>query len=104
MSEPLGDNGRITFTVKELLAKLDAKLDLIVAQLDSKAERHDLDSLEVRVLKLEGSAATEAQLREYRTAQERERKRDRRWLLVFGTSTVLSILGLLATAILTLIQ
>lgn len=103
MSEPL-DNGRITFTVKELLAKVDAKLDLIVAQLDSKAERHEFENLEQRVLRLEGSAATDAQLNEYRAKQEQERKRDRRWLLGFGTTTVLAVLGLLATAVLSLVQ
>jgi hypothetical protein len=81
MSEPAGENGRITYTVKELLGKLDAKLDYVIAQLADKADAHDLEDLQKRVTVLEGSAATETQLKAYR-----------RWLLVFGTSTVLALL------------
>jgi hypothetical protein len=98
VSEPL-ENGRITFTVKELLAKVDAKLDLIMAQLDAKANSHDLESLEARVIVLEGSAATEAQLKDARDKQARERKNDRRWIMVFGTGTLLSAAGLIANFI-----
>jgi hypothetical protein len=93
MSEPAGDNGRITFTVKELLEKLDLKLDVVVAGLAEKANAHELADLEKRVIALEGSAATESQLKAYR-----------RWLIVFGTPTVLTLLGLAATVAFKLIQ
>lgn len=104
MSEPLGENGSVRFSVKELLAKLDGKLDVISEKLDAKADEAHLVALEARVLVLEGSAATEAQLADYRRKQADERKRDRRWLMVFGTSTVLSGLGLLATTIFNTVQ
>jgi hypothetical protein len=93
VSEPAGENGRITYTVKELLGKLDTKLDVVVAGLAEKADAHDLERLKDRVTALEGSAATESQLSAYR-----------RWLLVFGTSTVLSVLGLAAAVALKFIQ
>ena len=103
MSEA-ADNGRITFTVKELLAKVDAKLDVIVSQLDSKAEGHELDRLAERVTVLEGSAATEASLAKERKARADERKRDRRWTLGFAASTLIGVLGLAAALIFDLIQ
>ena len=83
VSEPAGENGKVTFTVKELLGKLDNKLDLVIAQLATKAEAHVVEELEKRVTALEGSAATETQLTSYR-----------RWLLAFGTGSLISIGGL----------
>jgi hypothetical protein len=99
MSEPAGENGRITFTVKELLGKLDAKLDLIVAQLAEKADAHDLEDLEKRVASLEGSAATAQEVDKQRVKLQNERKRDRRWALGLGIPTLLAVLGLSASVI-----
>jgi hypothetical protein len=99
MSEPAADNGRITFTVKELLGKLDAKLDLIVAQLADKADAHELEDLVKRVVTLEGSAATEEALERERRAWKTERKRDRRWALGLGIPTLVAVLGLSASLI-----
>jgi hypothetical protein len=93
VSEPAAENGRITFTVKELLGKLDVKLDTVIAQLADKADAHDLEDLQKRVTVLEGSAATETQLKTYR-----------RWLLVTGTSTVLALLGIVSQFALKLLQ
>lgn len=98
------DNGRITFTVKELLGKLDEKLDRIAEQLSAKADAHDLERLEERVIVLEGSAATEAQLAAYRAKAEADRKRDRKWLIGFGTGTVLSLMALAATVLFNFIR
>jgi hypothetical protein len=94
MSEPAGENGRITYTVKELLGKLDNKLDLIVAQLATKAEAHEVEDLQKRVTVLEAEAATESTLEEYRTQVEDQRKSDRRWALGFAVSTLLTVLAL----------
>jgi hypothetical protein len=99
MSEPAGENGRITYTVKELLGKLDNKLDLIVAQLATKAEAHEVEQLEVRVAVLEGSAATAAELEKQRKKLADERKRDRRWVLGLGIPTLVAVLGLSASLI-----
>ena len=46
-------NGTITFTVKELLARQDGKLDTIILTLHAKADKTDLAALEQRVLGLE---------------------------------------------------
>jgi hypothetical protein len=56
MSEA-SDNGSIRFTVKELLAEVNGKLDRISDKLDSKAEAHDLDALEARVTAIEKESA-----------------------------------------------
>jgi hypothetical protein len=94
MSEPAGENGRITYTVKELLGKLDNKLDLIVAQLATKAEAHEVEDLQKRVTVLEAEAATESTLEEYRAQVEEQRKSDRRWALGFAVSTLLTVFAL----------
>lgn len=104
MSEPAAEHGRITFTVKELLAKLDSKLDFVIEQLATKADAHDLESLEVRVTVLEGSAATEASLVAERQKRADERKHDRRWTLGFATTTLLGVLGLIVALIFDLFQ
>jgi hypothetical protein len=50
------ENGSIRFTVKELLAKVDVKLDAISGKLDAKADAHDVHALEARVGLLEKEA------------------------------------------------
>jgi hypothetical protein len=47
------DNGSIRFTVKELLARMDTKLDSIVTSLEEKADQGDYENLEKRVRSLE---------------------------------------------------
>jgi hypothetical protein len=46
VTEP--DNGTIKFTVKELLGKMDVKLDTALSKLDGKADGRDLVALELR--------------------------------------------------------
>ena len=102
MSES-ADNGRITFTVKELLGKVDVKLDAIAAKLDAKADAHDLEALETRVEVLESSAATEGSLAKYRSQVNEQRKSDRRWTLGFAVATLLSVLSLAAAVVFNLV-
>ena len=45
--------GTVTFTVKELLERLDAKLDRLDLKLDTKAENHQVEALSRRVDGLE---------------------------------------------------
>ena len=54
MSEPLENgNGRVSYTVKELLAKIDERSERIEKKLDAKAERVTVEGLERRVTSLE---------------------------------------------------
>lgn len=99
MSEPSADTSRISFTVKELLAKMDTKLDAIVARLDEKADAHDLEQLEARVGALERTAATEQELAAYRARHAKDRRTDRRWLIGIGLSTFLTALALTLNAL-----
>jgi hypothetical protein len=48
-------NGTVSYTVKELLARQDGKLDTIILTLNAKAEKTELAALEQRVLGLERS-------------------------------------------------
>ena len=45
--------GTVTFTVKELLERLDVKLDRLDLKLDTKAENHQVEALERRMDLLE---------------------------------------------------
>lgn len=45
--------GTVTFTVKELLERLDVKLDRLDLKLDAKAEEHDLEDAKRRLDSLE---------------------------------------------------
>lgn len=47
--------GRITFTTKELIARIDQKLDHVVEQMDAKASAQEVDDLRARVQKLENT-------------------------------------------------
>ena len=53
MSVPEDTSGTVRFTVKELLARMDGKLDKIHDDLASKAESVEVAALEQRVEKLE---------------------------------------------------
>jgi hypothetical protein len=43
----------VTYTVKELLAKIEGKLDGVIITIGQKADKHDVDHLSGRVEKLE---------------------------------------------------
>ena len=59
MSEvPTHENGSVTYTVKELLARQDAKLDTIILGLSGKAEKQDLERIAARVDLVERSQAS----------------------------------------------
>ena len=49
------DNLTIRFTAKELFARIDQKLDVVVAEIGTKADVKDLHDLEIRVEVLEKS-------------------------------------------------
>jgi hypothetical protein len=97
-------NGRISFTVKELLAKIDAKMDLFAAGLEAKANIEELRRLADRVKKLEDAAAAESSVELYRAAAERQRKSDRRWLIGLAVTTCVAVLAIAANAAFNLIH
>lgn len=51
-------NGSVTYTIKELLARQDAKLDTIILGLSGKAEKQDLSLLAARMDLVERSQAS----------------------------------------------
>ena len=48
---------KISYTIKELLARQDIKLDTIIVEIRSKADRHEVDQLANRVSALEVTSA-----------------------------------------------
>lgn len=62
------DNGTVRFTVKELLSKIDAKLDIVTEKVDAKATTADLHAVEVRVDALERTSANAAAVRTFKHA------------------------------------
>lgn len=57
MTDTSPTNGSVSFTTKELIAKLDGKLDTVILKLDAKADRDDMKHLEGRVTSLETQVA-----------------------------------------------
>ena len=49
---------KISFTIKELLARQDLKLDTIIVEIRDKADRHEMNQLSGRVSALEMVVAT----------------------------------------------
>lgn len=46
-------NGAVSYSVKELLAKIEGKIDGVIITIGQKAERHDVEMLGRRVTALE---------------------------------------------------
>jgi hypothetical protein len=99
MTSPDNGSGKVTYTVKELIEKVDHKLDVIVEQIATKADVGEVAKLIVRVEKLEDDSASAAALEEYRTRQERQRKTDRRWMIGMAVTTLLGVIGLVASVV-----
>lgn len=49
----MAETNGVTYTVKELLAKIEGKLDGVIITIGQKADKHDVDSLDERVKALE---------------------------------------------------
>ena len=56
-----GTNGNVSYTVKELIAKLDGKLDGLMLAIHTKADKSDVDVLSGRMNTLENLGSTHAQ-------------------------------------------
>lgn len=48
--------GRVTFTTKELIARIDSKLDHVVEQMDAKASSGEVEDIRKRIQTLELTA------------------------------------------------
>jgi len=75
----------VTFTVKELLARLDAKIDGIVDMLERKAEKAEVELLSQRVSILERDSAEVLAIGKYK-----------RWLVGLSATVAGVVIALLA--------
>lgn len=58
-------NGNVSYSVKELLAKIEGKLDGVIITIGQKAERHDVEALGRRVIALEAERDGTRALRDF---------------------------------------
>lgn len=93
------DEGTIRYTVKELLARIEAKVDVVTLQMDAKANREDVEHLKETVSKLvqekadaEVASALEKRLNvlEHSSESAEKLKRDRRWLVGVAAATFIN--------------
>lgn len=62
MTDHVGpEDVQVQFTVKELLSRIDGKLDVFSNLLHQKAEKSDLDSVQARVAQLEKTAVNKSE-------------------------------------------
>lgn len=55
MTDPDNSGGMVNYSVKELIARVEAKLDTVLLSMHDKVDRNDLQKLEGRVDSLEAS-------------------------------------------------
>ena len=86
----------VQFTVKELLSRIDGKIDILTGLIHEKADKADLNRLDGRVAKIERESATSDALRqntEKITAQGVATKRQ--WVAIaFSAIGTLAAIGL----------
>ena len=68
-------DSRISYTIRELLQRMDGKLDGVISRLDAKAERSEVELLRTRVAEIQTARQAErdygtALLAEYRKGQD----------------------------------
>ena len=83
------DDGTVTYSVKELIEKLDRKLDTFLSMLHSKADASEVQELKARV---DGVERTVTTLTEREAVQEKHEERvtqRRRWVVDAGVGLLL---------------
>lgn len=66
-------NGSVNYSVKELIARLEVKLDTVLAQISGKAEKSEVLSLESRIANIERLGSPH--IAEVKRKQERQDER-----------------------------
>lgn len=98
----MAEEPAIVYSVKELISRLDGKLDAMMNLLTNKADRADVTALERRVDANEGEVAG-LKTRE----QQRQENRDnytlgKRWVIAIVVSISTSLLSVLVSVLLTM--
>lgn len=88
----MAEEPAIVFSVKELISRLDGKLDLMMNVLTGKADRADVNNLEHRVgaVEIKVNAITKEKETEERV-EEKDTNRSRFLITILGTATGLLI-------------
>lgn len=92
----------IVFSVKELIGRLDGKLDTITNILTSKADRSDVIALEHRVGQVEDKVNVLHERNEAATVTERDQSVKHRWVITTWVSVavaVIAIVGIVVQAV-----
>lgn len=92
----------IVFSVKELIGRLDGKLDTITNILTSKADRSDVIALEHRVGQVEDKVNVLHERNEAATITERDHTVQKRWVVTTWISVgvaLIAIVGIVVEAL-----
>lgn len=89
----MAEEPAIVYSVKELISRLDGKLDAIMSVLVNKADRADVTALERRMDTTEGDVSGLKDREKRREAEKNDRTLSKRWVIAFTTSIILSLLG-----------
>ena len=81
-------NGTIRYTVRELLSKIDTRLDEIIRELHRKADADVVRQNMVRIVALEKSADELAIVARYQTGKNADMVNNRRWIVGLVMSTI----------------
>ncbi len=90
-----GDEGTVQYTVKELIGRLDAKMDLLLDAVDSKASVAALDRIDGKITTLEGRVS----LLETAEASAKAVSSNTRWMLFTGIPGAVGLAVLLSNLI-----
>jgi hypothetical protein len=92
----------IVFSVKELISRLDGKLDMMMNVLTNKADRSDLAAIDHRVGRVEDDVAALNTAAKAKNEAHQEHVNTHRWRLtavISAIATVLMLAGLVITLV-----
>lgn len=86
---------RITYTVQELLARIESKVDQMFGQLSNKADRTDIAELYSHLNEVKGRVSN----LEFNQEHSNRDKDRRRWFWPILVASLLTVGGILATVL-----
>lgn len=89
----MAEEPAIVYSVKELISRLDGKLDAIMSVLTNKADRADVTALERRVDSTEGEIKGIKEREKRRLEEKNKATLGKRWMVALVTSITLGLLS-----------
>lgn len=99
----VNEDPTIVFSVKELISRLDGKLDMLMSALTSKADKTELDALAERVVKVEDAIQAMNAVREALVRARGDHVNTTRWritALIAGGAALVALAAFVTTLVL----